>query len=90
MNPNLPITVPVRISQSVDDLRVQANPAPLPGTDALVEELQTTNRVSMNILYRRYGKDEVSKEDPLGVHFATIDHDTDELTEWLDDHLTTS
>ncbi|MDT0491233.1 alpha/beta hydrolase [Streptomyces sp. NPDC012600] len=83
MNPDLPITVPVRITQADDDERVRADPAPLPGTDALVAELTATNSPRGNIHYRRYGPGAVPADEPLGIHFATIDHDTPELTAWL-------
>ncbi|MET9974051.1 hypothetical protein ABZ136_00220 [Streptomyces microflavus] len=83
MNPDLPITVPVRITQAADDERVRADPAPLPGTDALVEEPTATNAPGRNIHYRPYEPGAVPADEPLGVHFATIDHDTAELTEWL-------
>ncbi|MFF0258777.1 hypothetical protein ACFYR2_08100 [Streptomyces microflavus] len=58
-------------------------PAPLPGTDAPVEELTATNAPRRNIHYRRYEPGAVPADEPLGIHFATIDHDTAELTEWL-------
>ncbi|MFJ8403657.1 alpha/beta hydrolase family protein [Streptomyces microflavus] len=83
MNPDLPIAVPVRITQAADDERVRADPAPLPGTDALVEELTATNAPRRNIHYRRYEPGAVPADEPLGIHFATIDHDTAELSEWL-------
>lgn len=81
--PGPPITVPVRITQAAADERVRADPAPLPGTDALVEELTATNALRRNIHYRRYEPGAVPADEPLGIHFATIDHDTAELTEWL-------
>ncbi|MEV4879830.1 alpha/beta hydrolase family protein [Streptomyces cyaneofuscatus] len=87
MNPDLPITVPVRITQAADDERVRADPAPLLGTDALVEELTATNSGRGNIHYRRYEPGAVPADEPLGIHFATIGHDTPELTEWLAAHL---
>ncbi|MFD8105506.1 hypothetical protein [Streptomyces microflavus] len=74
-------TVPVRITQAGE--RVRADPAPLPGTDALVEELTATNGPRRNIHYRRYEPGAVPADEPLGIHDATIDHDTAELTEWL-------
>ncbi|MFF7251640.1 hypothetical protein [Streptomyces microflavus] len=58
-------------------------PAPLPGTDAPVEELTATNAPRRNIDYRRYEPGAVPADEPLGIHFATIDNDTAELTEWL-------
>ncbi|MFJ8777138.1 hypothetical protein [Streptomyces microflavus] len=58
-------------------------PAPLPGTDAPVEELTATNAPRRNIHYRRYEPGAVPADEPIGIHFATIDHDTPELTEWL-------
>src|SRR5204863_3130557 len=48
MNPNVTLSVPVRITQAADDERVYANPAPLLGTDALVNELNQTNGPSGN------------------------------------------
>ncbi|MFD5986891.1 alpha/beta hydrolase family protein [Streptomyces cyaneofuscatus] len=83
MNPDLPLTVPVRITQAADDERVRADPAPLLGTDALVEELTATNSERGNIHYRRYEPGAVPADEPLGIHFATIGHDTPALTEWL-------
>ncbi|WP_411080599.1 alpha/beta hydrolase family protein [Streptomyces sp. cmx-18-6] len=83
MNPDLPFAVPVRITQAADDERVRADPAPLLGTDALVEELIRTNSPRADIHYRRYEPGVVPAGEPLGIHFATIDHDTPELTEWL-------
>lgn len=83
MNPDLPLTVPVRITQAADDERVRADPAPLRGTDALVGELTATNSERGNIHYRRYEPGTVPADEPLGIHFATIGHDTPELTEWL-------
>lgn len=83
MNPDLTLTVPVRIVQAADDERVRVDPAPLLGTDALVEELTATNSERGNIHYRRYEPGAVPADEPLGIHFATIDHDTPELTEWL-------
>ncbi|MDB5125724.1 MAG: Secretory lipase [Mucilaginibacter sp.] len=90
MNPNLPITVPIRITQAADDARVYANPAPLLGTDALVRELTATNTADGAILYQRYDAGLVPNEQPLGVHFATINYDTPALTDWLANHLTTT
>ncbi|MYR93268.1 MULTISPECIES: alpha/beta hydrolase family protein [unclassified Streptomyces] len=83
MNPDLAITVPVRIVQAADDERVRADPAPLLGTDGLVEELTATNSERGNIHYRRYEPGAVPADEPLGIHFATIGHDTPELTGWL-------
>jgi pimeloyl-ACP methyl ester carboxylesterase len=89
MNPKLPITVPVRITQAANDERVYGDPAPLLGTDELVRELTATNP-HINILYERYEADAVPDEEPLGVHFATINHDTPALTDWLTSLLTST
>ncbi|MFI7235109.1 hypothetical protein [Streptomyces cyaneofuscatus] len=51
--PGPPLTVPVRITQAADDERVRADPAPLLGTDALVEERTATNSERGHIHYRR-------------------------------------
>lgn len=84
MNPNVTITVPVRISQAADDERVYANPAPIPGTDALVSELNDTNRANGNtVLYQRYAAGVVPPDPTLGVHFGTINYDTAALVAWL-------
>ena len=99
MNPDLSISVPIRISQSADDQRVKAQtmiigPIRVPGTDELVGELRLTNQgCSPELLYRRYPAsdndedDRVIVPDPdrtgLGAHFATINHDLPELTAWL-------
>ncbi|GII04900.1 alpha/beta hydrolase family protein [Planobispora takensis] len=99
MNPDVRITVPVRITQSADDERVRAattvetvpiidREVVVRGTDALVEELERTNAGSEPPLsYQFYKKGEIPKPDPdpgeLGVHFATINHDLPALTAWL-------
>jgi hypothetical protein len=84
MNPNVTLGVPVRISQAADDERVYANPAPIPGTDALVTELNATNQGTGNaVLYQRYGAGVVPPDPALGIHFGTINYDTDALVAWL-------
>jgi hypothetical protein len=84
MNPNVTLTAPVRISQAADDERVYANPAPLPGTDALVNELNDTNRAGANTMtYQRYAAGVVVPDPVLGIHFATIEHDAEALVGWL-------
>ncbi|GAB3957819.1 alpha/beta hydrolase family protein [Streptomyces sparsus] len=89
MNPNVTVSVPVRVSQAADDPRVPAAPpAPLKGTDALVTELRRTNKDSEHpVVYQRYGPGEVPQDEPLGVHFATLDHDLPALVDWLAPHL---
>ena len=87
MNPDLPIAAPVRITQAADDARVYANPAPLLGTDALVRELTATNPADGAVVYQRYDAGLVPNEQPLGVHFATINYDTAALTDWLTNHF---
>lgn len=95
MNPNLEITVPVRISQAADDQRVQATlPLALKGTDDLRDELDATNeKHGIKVKYERYDRNvvQVPQSEPektLGVHFATIDHDAPALTKWLYDLFT--
>ena len=89
MNPNVTLTVPVRISQAADDERVYANPAPIPGTDALVTELDQTNRASGNaVIYQRYDAGVVPPDPMLGIHFATINYDAQALVAWLSHLLT--
>ncbi|WP_329493455.1 alpha/beta hydrolase family protein [Kitasatospora herbaricolor] len=95
MNPDVEITVPVRITQAADDLRVRAAlPFPLKGTDVLVDELNSTNKKhGIEVEYERIAKDvvEVPQSEPqktLGVHFATIDHDAADLTDWVHDLFT--
>jgi alpha-beta hydrolase superfamily lysophospholipase len=82
MNPNVTISVPVRITQAADDERVYANPAPLAGTDALVRELDETNGGNP-VIYQRYDAGVVSPDVALGIHFGTINHDTPALVAWL-------
>jgi pimeloyl-ACP methyl ester carboxylesterase len=89
MNPDVAIGVPVRVTQAADDERVWANPAPLPGTDALVTELNQTNGPAGNtVVYQRYDKGVVAPDPVLGIHFATINYDTRALTDWLSPLLT--
>ncbi|MDK1473483.1 lipase family protein [Streptomyces sp. 549] len=89
MNPNVTVSVPARISQAADDLLVRADPpAPQRGTDTLVEELRLTNKDSgHSVEYRRYAAGEVPQDEPLGVHFSTLTHDTPHLLGWLGPHL---
>jgi hypothetical protein len=88
MNPNVTITAPVRITQAADDERVYANPAPLLGTDALVSELDQTNGAGGNaVTYQRYAAGVVPPDPALGIHFATINHDTPALVDWLRQRL---
>jgi pimeloyl-ACP methyl ester carboxylesterase len=90
MNPNVAIVAPVRVTQAADDERVWANPAPLPGTDALVTELKQTNSAAGNaVVYQRYDKGVVAPDPVLGIHFATINYDTQALTDWLSPLLAT-
>jgi pimeloyl-ACP methyl ester carboxylesterase len=86
MNPNVTLTVPVRITQAADDERVYANPAPIPGTDALVHELNATNAANV-VTYQRYDAGEVPPDPALGIHFGTINHDTQALVDWLGGRL---
>jgi pimeloyl-ACP methyl ester carboxylesterase len=85
MNPEVRLTVPVRITQAADDDRAKAAPPlPLLGTDALVRELDAANRANGNtVVYQRYDEGVVTPDDLLGVHFATINHDIPALTDWL-------
>jgi Secretory lipase len=87
MNPKLSISVPIRITQSIDDRRVEARPLPpLLGTDALVRELRDVNP-GRTLDYKFYGLGVVRPPQPdpggLGVHFAAINHDLPALTGWL-------
>ncbi|MCD9901767.1 lipase family protein [Streptomyces sp. MT29] len=43
--------------------------------------VQDRSRAGLN--YRRYEPGTVPADEPLGIHFATIGHDTPGLTEWL-------
>lgn len=101
MNPDLVITVPIRIAQAADDKRVPAetvmeipgrdDPIVIPGTNELVAKLRATNRDAVpELLYQFYEAKEVPTPDPdeLGVHFATINHDLRALTAWLKPLLT--
>ena len=84
MNPNVTLGVPVRITQAADDERVYANPAPLLGTDALVNELNATNGAGGNsVIYQRYDAGVVPPDAALGIHFGTINHDAGALVDWL-------
>jgi len=85
MNAAVPLTVPARITQAADDQRVRANPpAPLKGTDQLVTELQDKNSsTGQPLIYQRYPEGEVTPDDQLGVHFATVNHDLPHLISWL-------
>jgi pimeloyl-ACP methyl ester carboxylesterase len=85
MNPNLNISVPVRISQARADKRVMYEPSPLKGTSALIEELKDLEKHAGNdIVERIYSDTEVDNEEqPLGAHFTTINADTDALIDWL-------
>lgn len=85
MNPAVTLSVPARIVQAADDKRVQANPpTPLKGTDQLVTELQNINSsAGQPLIYQRYPEGEVTPDDQLGVHFATINHDLPHLITWL-------
>jgi pimeloyl-ACP methyl ester carboxylesterase len=85
MNPAVTLSVPARIVQAADDKRVQANPPPpLKGTDQLVSELQNLNsNTGQPLIYQRYPEGEVTPDDQLGVHFATINHDLPHLIDWL-------
>jgi alpha-beta hydrolase superfamily lysophospholipase len=81
MNPAVAITAPVRVTQAADDERVYANPAPLPGTDTLITEL--TAATGTTITYQRYPAGTVPPDPVLGIHFATINYDTQALLAWL-------
>jgi pimeloyl-ACP methyl ester carboxylesterase len=85
MNPAVSLTVPARITQAADDQRVRANPAaPLQGTDQLVTELRDKNsKTGQPLIYQRYAEGEVTPDDQLGVHFATINYDLPHLITWL-------
>jgi pimeloyl-ACP methyl ester carboxylesterase len=84
MNPAVTLTVPTRVTQAADDNRVYANPAPLPGTDTLIQELNAANSATGNtVAYERYPAGTVPPDPVLGVHFATINYDTPALVNWL-------
>ena len=85
INPAVRLAAPARIVQAADDQRVKANPpAPLKGTDQLVTELQDLNRgTGQPLIYQRYPEGEITPDDYLGVHFATINHDLPHLLSWL-------
>jgi len=79
------ITVPVRVTQAADDERVYANPAPLPGTDTLIREINAANIATGNtVTYQRYPAGTVPPDPVLGIHFATINYDTPALLNWLE------
>ena len=84
-NPAVSLTVPARITQAADDQRVKANPpTPLKGTDQLITELRDKNsNTGKPLIYQRYPEGEVTPDDQLGVHFATINHDLPHLITWL-------
>jgi hypothetical protein len=84
MNPNVRVPVAVRVTQAADDERVYANPAPIPGTDALVAELHANGT---DVTYQRYAAGVVAPDPALGIHFATITYDTAALTAWLSGRL---
>jgi pimeloyl-ACP methyl ester carboxylesterase len=83
MNPDVPISVPVRISQARADQRVYYDPAPLLGTKKLITELE--NRLGEeNVTSKVYEMDEVTNNElPLKAHFTTINVDTHALIGWL-------
>lgn len=83
MNPAVTITAPVRVTQAADDERVYANPAPYPGTDTLIIELTAANPAAGAITYQRYPAGTVPPDPVLGIHFATINYDTQALLGWL-------
>ncbi|WP_336216664.1 hypothetical protein [Nonomuraea sp. LPB2021202275-12-8] len=95
MNPDLTISVPIRIAQSADDTRVKAETTgvgemAVPGTNALVGELLKTNQAGPSGLqYVLYGQKEVPIPDldpaDLHAHFATMNHDLPAMTAWLRD-----
>jgi pimeloyl-ACP methyl ester carboxylesterase len=89
MNPDLDISVPVRISQAEADQRVKYElpttviTPELKGTKDLINELKKRNGDD-NIDKKIYTKTEVTNDEkPLGAHFTTINADTDELIDWL-------
>jgi hypothetical protein len=50
----------------------------------LVNELNQTNRPNGNaVTYQRYDAGVVPPDPVLGIHFATINHDTQALVTWL-------
>ncbi|MFI5776583.1 alpha/beta hydrolase family protein [Nocardia sp. NPDC051570] len=96
MNPDLPISVPIRISQSADDQRVktETTEVQLPGftisvrgVDALAEEELPVTNPDNPPLYVRYERGEVMVPNPdpdnLGAHFAMLDYDRNAVTTWL-------
>jgi pimeloyl-ACP methyl ester carboxylesterase len=85
MNPAVSLTVPARIVQAADDQRVRANPpAPLKGTAQLVTELQDkSSSTGKPLIYQCYPEGEITPDEQLGVHFATINHDLPHLITWL-------
>jgi hypothetical protein len=84
MNPDLDISVPVRISQALADepVRYEIPATPLtpevPGTKALIEELKEPRESTADndIVDRIYSEDEVTDDEPLKAHFTTINADT--------------
>ncbi|MGW8375505.1 alpha/beta fold hydrolase [Streptomyces sp. ODS28] len=87
MNPDLSISVPVRIAQARADRRVRYEyeaPLELPGTKALIEELEAHE--GNDITTRIYELDEVTNEEkPLEAHFTTLNADAGRLMGWLMD-----
>ncbi|MDQ2810830.1 MAG: lipase family protein [Actinomycetota bacterium] len=84
MNPAVTLTAPARVTQAADDERVYANPAPLPGTDTLIQEINAANSATGNtVTYQRYPAGTVPPDPTLGVHFATINYDLQALISWL-------
>jgi pimeloyl-ACP methyl ester carboxylesterase len=87
MNPDLDISVPVRIAQARADERVQYESVspltgPVPGTKVLIEELR--DRPGNDIATRIYEAHEVTNNElPLEAHFTTINVDTHALIGWL-------
>ncbi|WP_069161456.1 alpha/beta hydrolase family protein [Nocardia altamirensis] len=100
MNPNVEIDVPIRISQSADDVRVKAETTEvdllgikiiIPGVDVLANEELVATNTDNKPLYVRYPKGDVQIPNPdpgdLGAHFATLTHDRDDLTGWVGDRF---
>ncbi|MFJ2989087.1 alpha/beta fold hydrolase [Collimonas sp. NPDC087041] len=81
MHPNLAISVPIRISQATNDLRVTAEK-----TRALAKELNVTNAQNGSapaVCYKEYAT--VAPADPvsLGDHFGTLKSDIGNMLTWL-------
>ncbi len=85
----------VRAATKVEDLN-QISPGlgeiTIRGTNALVDELLLTNqRYQPELVYKCYdpGLVEVPAHDPgnLGVHFATMNHDRQALTDWISEQF---